>query len=152
MLGVDLSDQLIAYYYAKIRCQRAWMPIMLQCMDVLRINLCIVYRKLNRELDLNFSQCDLYKKYIFGLINAMIRCLQSMKRGLEDNTVTRAVQKSVKPTKVVQTWAVQLAIKTQMSKNNALLSKWDYCCFIPGVHAICGVYLCMDHVDLFCRP
>ena len=72
MLGVDLADQLIAYYCAKIHCRRMWMPIMLQYMDVLRINLYIVYRECNLEQDPEFSQHDLHKKYLLGLINAMI--------------------------------------------------------------------------------
>jgi len=46
MLGVDKSDQLIAYYRPEIRCRRTWMPIMLHCLDVLRINAYIVYKEL----------------------------------------------------------------------------------------------------------
>ena len=108
---------------------------MLQCMDILKINFYIVYRELKRELDPNFSQRDLHKKYILGLINAMIWRSRSMKRGLEENTITRAVQKSVRPTQVFQTQAVHLAKKTKLSKFNASLSKWNHCYFITGVHA-----------------
>jgi hypothetical protein len=45
MLGVDKSDQLIAYYRPEIRCRRTWMPILLHCLDVLRINAFIVYKE-----------------------------------------------------------------------------------------------------------
>ena len=63
---------------------------MLQCMDVLRINLYIVYRECNIDRDPEFSQRDLHKKYLLGLIDAMILRLQAMKRGLEDKTVEEA--------------------------------------------------------------
>ena len=67
---------------------------MLQCMDVLRINLYIVYRECNIELDPTFSQRNLHKKYLLGLIDAMIRGLRTMKRGLEDNAVIRLQKES----------------------------------------------------------
>ena len=37
MLGVDVVDQLIAYYQPKIRCRRTWMPIFLHCLDILLV-------------------------------------------------------------------------------------------------------------------
>jgi len=38
MGGVDLADQLIAYYRPDLRCRRVWMPLLLHCLDVVRIN------------------------------------------------------------------------------------------------------------------
>ena len=35
MLGVDLVDQLIAYYQTKIRCRRTWMSLLLYCLDII---------------------------------------------------------------------------------------------------------------------
>ena len=35
MLGVNLVDQLIAFYQPKIRCQRTWMPLFLHGADII---------------------------------------------------------------------------------------------------------------------
>jgi hypothetical protein len=35
MLGVDVSDQYIAYYHPAVKCYRTWMPIMFHCLDCL---------------------------------------------------------------------------------------------------------------------
>ena len=80
-------------------------------MDLLRINLYIVYREINRELDPKMSLRKLHKKYLLSLIEEMIRNLQAMKKGLEDNTGTRDIGKKVKPTHAIQTRALQSAKK-----------------------------------------
>jgi len=38
MKGVDLADQLIAYYRPEVRCRRTWTPLMLHCFNGYRIN------------------------------------------------------------------------------------------------------------------
>jgi hypothetical protein len=38
MLGVDKSDQLIAYYRPNQRCRRVWLPLFFQCLDIIRVN------------------------------------------------------------------------------------------------------------------
>ena len=45
MLGVDKSDQLIAYYRPKIRVCRWWMAILFHCLDIVRINSYIYAKK-----------------------------------------------------------------------------------------------------------
>ena len=35
ILGVDLVDQLIAYYQPKISCQQTWIPLLLDCLDII---------------------------------------------------------------------------------------------------------------------
>ena len=37
MLGVEKSDQLIAYYRTNVRCSRYWMALMFHCLDIIRI-------------------------------------------------------------------------------------------------------------------
>jgi len=44
MLGVDKSDQFIAYYRPQLRVRRYWMAIFFHCLDIIRINAFIVYR------------------------------------------------------------------------------------------------------------
>ena len=43
MLGVDVVDQLIAYYRPKIWCRHTWVPIFLHCLDILRVILYVLY-------------------------------------------------------------------------------------------------------------
>ena len=57
-----------------------------------------------------------------------------MKRGLEDKTVTRDVKRRVTQTNPVQTRVEISTKKTQLTKNNATLSIWNHCWFLPGVH------------------
>ena len=95
---------------------------MLQCMDVLRINLYIVYRECNLDLDPEFSQRDLHKHYLLGLISAMIKRLQAMKRGLKDKIVTRGVNRKVRQSNPILTRPERSIKKPQLTKKNNTLS------------------------------
>ena len=58
MLGVDVVDQLIAYYRPKIRCRRTWVPIFLHCLDILRVNSYVLYK----ETSYNHPDVDEHRK------------------------------------------------------------------------------------------
>ena len=45
MGGVDLVDQLIAYYHADCRCLRTWVPMFVQIVSMIRTNCYVVYKK-----------------------------------------------------------------------------------------------------------
>ena len=45
ILGVEKSDQLIAYYRPVVRVRRYWMELMFHCLDIMRINGCIISNK-----------------------------------------------------------------------------------------------------------
>ena len=49
MLGVDKSDQLIAYYRPKLRVRRYWMAMFFHCLDVVRINSFIVFKNVTQQ-------------------------------------------------------------------------------------------------------
>jgi len=66
MLGVDKSDQLIAYYRPDLRCRRVWMPIMLHCFDVMRVNAFIVAKENNNGKPL------LHKEFIEDWIESLL--------------------------------------------------------------------------------
>ena len=134
MLGVDVADQLIAYYRAKIRCRRTWMPIMLQCMDVLRINSYIVYRECNLDQDPDFSQRDLHKFYLLGWISAMIKRARALKRGMGDIVVTRGVNRRVRQSDPMLTRPQRAIKKPRLTKKNCTLSQWDHVRFSQCVH------------------
>lgn len=68
MLGVDKSDQLIAYYRPAIRVRRNWMAMMFHGLDILRTNTYIVYKNRtedDRPLD--------HKGYLVELMDAMLK-------------------------------------------------------------------------------
>ena len=44
MLGVDLADQLIAYYRPDVRCLRTWMPLMLHWANCTRVNAYLAHK------------------------------------------------------------------------------------------------------------
>ena len=68
MNGVDIADQLIAYYRPKLRCRRTWMPIMFHSLDILRINLYIVYHKINK---MKTSSKDHHKTFTMDFVKAL---------------------------------------------------------------------------------
>ena len=58
-----------------------------------------------------------------------------MKRGLEDKTVTRGVNRRVRQTNPVQTRAERSAKNSRLTKKNNTLLQWDHYCFLQCVHA-----------------
>ena len=45
MLGFNVANQIIAYYWPKIWCCRTRMPIFLHCLDILLVNSYILYKE-----------------------------------------------------------------------------------------------------------
>ena len=107
---------------------------MLQCMDVLRINLYIIYRECNIDLDPEFSQRDLHKHYLLGLISAMIKRSRAMKRGLNDKIVTRRINRKVRQSDPILTRPERSIKKPRLTKKNNTLLQWDHLRFLPCVH------------------
>ena len=66
MLGVDKSDQLVAYYRPNLRCRRTWMPIMFHYMDIMRVNSFVIYNKLNP------NDMMKHKNFIMSLVEALL--------------------------------------------------------------------------------
>ena len=67
MLGVDESDQLIAYYRPELRCRRIWMPIMLHCLDIIRINAYIIHSFIGYNKGMS------QKQFLIEFVNAMMK-------------------------------------------------------------------------------
>ena len=107
---------------------------MLQCMDVLRINLYIVYRECNLDQNPEFSQRDLHKHYLLGWISAMIKRARAMKRGLNDKIVTRGVNKRVRQYNPMLTRPERSIKKPRLTKKNYTLLQWDNVRFLPCLH------------------
>ena len=84
MLGVDVVDQLIAYYRPKIRCRRTWMPIFLQCLCVLRVNSYVLYKETSRDHpEVDDKEIKSHKSFLIEFINVLIR------RAIAETTTTR---------------------------------------------------------------
>ena len=73
MLGVDLVDQLIAYYQPKICCRQTWMPLLLHCLDIIQVNSYI----LNKETFylhplVENEEVDSHKQFLIEFVNSFI--------------------------------------------------------------------------------
>jgi hypothetical protein len=74
MLGVDVVDQLIAYYRPKIRCRRTWVPIFLHCLDILRVNSYVLYKETSyNHPDVNNDTIRDHKHFLIAFVNSLIR-------------------------------------------------------------------------------
>jgi hypothetical protein len=87
MIAVDKSDQLISYYRADLRCRRTWMPLMLHCLDVVRVNALAIARKADATVD--------HKDFIVSLVEAL---LQRATSSQEQSTRSRRFTSSPRAT------------------------------------------------------
>ena len=171
MLGVDKSDQLIAYYRPELRCRRFWMPIMFHCLDVIRINCYIIFKNLS-------SQDIGHKKFLVGFIEALIGRAASIQYG-----VTRAAKAAShlfspprKKRRRMRASIPQLPAERFNSRRKDHIvgmnaeRKQRACCYCAYLRALdkklnmehphvvrnviricvgCNVHLCNDHFDLY---
>ena len=73
MLGVDLVDQLIAYYRLKNCCQRTWMPLLLHCLDIIRVNSYVLYKETSYLHPLvDNDKIDSHKQFLIEFTNSLI--------------------------------------------------------------------------------
>ena len=62
MGGVDLTDQMIAYYHPDLRCRRNWIPILLQILSIIRGNSYIAHRQFFKK------NANTHKKFTLNMI------------------------------------------------------------------------------------
>lgn len=82
MLGVDKADQLISNYRPILQCRRTWFPLVLHCLDIIRINSFIIMKwYMKGKLE--------QKRYVEAFINALLsratayRCEAPTRRAAE---------------------------------------------------------------------
>ena len=92
MNGVDIADQLIAYYRPKLRCQRTWMPLMFHALDILRINCFIVHERLQKEHDINYRRD--HKQFVMSFVTALRRRAKQYRPDTTATATTRTVAPS----------------------------------------------------------
>ena len=74
MLGVDVVDQLIAYYRPKIWCRHTWVPIFLHCLDILRVILYVLYTETAyNHVDVDKDKVRNHKHFSIEFVNSLIR-------------------------------------------------------------------------------
>jgi hypothetical protein len=78
MGGVDIADQLISYYRSNLRCRRTWMPLMLHCFDIIRVNSYIAVKSRNEKME--------HKSFIKHFIHALNSRAVSIERGARRET------------------------------------------------------------------
>ena len=133
MLGVDVVDQLIAYYRPKIRCRRTWVPIFLHCLDILRVNSYVLYK----ETSFNHPDFDKHRKkenhkqFLIEFVNSLIR------RGNAETTrlpATRGVAATVRgdPSIIHNGTTAKLV----MCRTKPSLSIFDDLRYCEGVHTM----------------
>lgn len=121
MYGIDLIDQLIAYYCPKIFCHCIWMPIMLCSFDILCVNLYIWYRETSCSHPNINNECILrHNQFLIKFIDSLIHYAVD-----EDTT-----QETHKTSKFV-IHHNQTAHHC-LNRNNLLLSVYDDIHFLPG--------------------
>ena len=132
MLGVDVVDQLIAYYRPKIRCRRTWVPIFLHCLDILRVNSYVLYKETsyNHPNFDNKRTKENHKHFLIEFVNSLIR------RGNAETTclpviTTRGVATLGNDPSIVHKGTTG---KIVMSRSKPSLSVFDESRYCAGEH------------------
>jgi hypothetical protein len=175
MLGVNKADQLVAYYRPILRCRRVWMPLMLHCLDILRVNAYIISQAFKEK-----KGNDDHKEFVVDLVRAHAL----LQRAASYHTqATRTRVASVNPSprasgKKRRTSTTNPSLPTHrflgnpedhfqvMGKNQRACI---YCCYlkhlaiasgqeeVPPIRRVmwfsnaCKDSICVDHFDLYHR-
>lgn len=137
MNGVDIADQLIAYYRPKLRCQRTWMPLMFHALDVLRINCFIVHEQVQKEHNINYRRD--HKQFVMDFVTA----LRKRAKQYRPDTTATATTRTAAPSELLLSPVERQQQKKQRSqkkgKRNTFSRKdpdkdLPTCRFEPGEH------------------
>ena len=132
MLGVDVVDQLIAYYRPKIRCRRTWVPIFLHCLDILRVNSYVLYKETSyNHPDIKNDTIRDHKHFLIEFVNSPI-CRGNAETMCQP-VVTRGVAATVQDQSIVHKGTTA---KLVMSRTKPSLSIFDEVRYSEGVHSM----------------
>ncbi len=80
MGGVDMSDQLIAYYHPNLRCFRTWIPMFLQIVSMIRCNSYLIYKsKLQNEARTRVNVLS-HKQFTLAIVNELLKKAEHYQR------------------------------------------------------------------------
>ena len=130
MLGVDLVDQLIAYYRPKIRCRRTWMPVFLHGTDIIRVNSYVLYKETAYDHpDVN-DGIKSHKQFLIAFINSLIHRAQDEEVSVPTASRTRTW------TPLEPVIHLNKTGQLRFSRNDPSLSIFDHLRFLPGDHVL----------------
>ena len=137
MNGVDIADQLIAYYRPKLRCQRTWMPLMFHALDILRINCFIVHERLQKEHDINYRRD--HKQFVMDFVSALRKRAKRSRTDTTANVTTRTAAPSELLSPVERRQQKIQSSEKKKAKRNSFSRKdpdkdLPTCRFEPGDH------------------
>jgi hypothetical protein len=87
--AVDRSDQMIAYYRIELSCRRVWMPIIFDCVRLMRVNAYLIYKTKEGR------RAEAHEEFFITFINAF-----NDRAAAEDLRFTRRMSQ----TRLVQTF------------------------------------------------
>lgn len=177
MNGVDLADQRISSYSPNFRCRRTWMPLFLQCLNIVRNNSYILYKENGNEniMQKNFiyQLCESLSSRANSLSSPIYRNLRShvstnvsgVAEILQSRRLRRMTKKNFQLPQ--NRFKMPRSLHTTIFKNKQ--SRCVYCASLRAqrlkngfpalksrhVQRACGycdVPLCKDHFDLFHTP
>ena len=97
MNGVDVADQLIAYYRTKFCCRRTWMPIMFHSLDILRVNSYLFWlaneKAHNPDWKLRKGSHDKHEQFIVGCVKSLMNRAKNIRCGINENRTVRSARK-----------------------------------------------------------
>ena len=73
MGGVDMSDQLIAYYHPNLRCYRTWIPMFLQIVSMIRCNCYLVYKSKYRNRPRSKANVLSHKQFTLAMVDELLK-------------------------------------------------------------------------------
>ena len=132
MLGVDVVDKLITYYRPQLWCQRTWMPIVPHWLDILQVNLYVLYKDTSsyNHPDVDNDTIWNHKHFLIEFVNSLIHRSNAETRC--GPVVTRGVATHKDPAIVHKGTTSELV----MSRKNPSLSIFDDLRYCPGVNKL----------------
>ena len=75
MLGIDLVDQLIAYYRPEFRCQQTLMSLFLHGVDIIQVISYVLYKETAwLHPTVNNGDINSHKQFFIEFITSLIHC------------------------------------------------------------------------------
>ena len=168
MLGVDLCDQLISYFTPKLRCRRTWMPLMIQCLNIVRVNAYLIHKALAASV---CSHKDFLEQMILSLLTrAQTEASRPLRHSLAPTQSHLPEKRRRVSTRNPQLPDERLAGERSSHRRvvSQLRRSCAYCCYLRAEHKVqklpgnppsiaittrmclkCDVYLCHGHHDKY---
>ena len=88
MGGVDMSDQLIAYYHPDLQCIRTWIPMFLQLNSIIWSNSYLVYKSQFNNKPRTWVNVLSHKSFTLAMIQCLLQKAKHLQRQSDDVRLT----------------------------------------------------------------